>query len=470
MFMKRVNKFVKKASLLSVLLLTLALTWFMPEQVLAATKTGSITIQLKNLKTQMNHVEFKVYPVGKWNGTQGSWELDSSLQSSEIVLDSLNGASEWKEAAQKLSENSGLSSLACKSGETDINGQLKFSDLEWGMYLVVQTDEPDYGKIDPFMVPIPYVINGVQECNRTVSPKAIYEIKQEDVSLSEENCVYDGTQKKPEVTLKLAGGELEKDKDYTVAYSNNIAVGTGTVTITGKGSCIGTVQKTFKINPASVVNAKITLNTSEYIYDGKEKKPDITVMWNGKELINGTDYSVIYEKNVNIGTAKVTITGMGNYTGTVDKSFTIRAKIGKTFSYGKNKYKVTGTSTVAFSGISNNKVKRVTIPATVKYGGKTFKVTAISKNALKNKKKVTSVTIGKNVKSIGASAFYGCKKLKNIDIKSAGLKTIGKKAFKGVSAKATINVPKGKLSAYEKLLKGKGQKSTVTIKNKKAKS
>lgn len=394
MFMKRVNKFVKKASLLSVLLLTLALTWFMPEQVLAATKTGSITIQLKNLKTQMNHVEFKVYPVGKWNGTQGSWELDSSLQSSEIVLDSLNGASEWKEAAQKLSENSGLSSLACKSGETDINGQLKFSDLEWGMYLVVQTDEPDYGMIDPFMVPIPYVINGVQECNRTVSPKAIYEIKQEDVSLSEENCVYDGTQKKPEVTLKLAGGELEKDKDYTVSYSNNIAVGTGTVTITG----------------------------------------------------------------------------MGNYTGTADKSFTIRAKIGKTFSYGKNKYKVTGTSTVAFSGISNNKVKRVTIPATVKYGGKTFKVTAISKNALKNKKKVTSVTIGKNVKSIGASAFYGCKKLKNIDIKSAGLKTIGKKAFKGISAKATINVPKGKLSAYEKLLKGKGQKGTVTIKNKKAKS
>ncbi len=469
MFMKRVSKFAKKGSLLSLLLLTLTLIFCIPKQVLAAGETGSITIQLKNLKTQMNNVEFKIYPVGSWDATQEKWQLDSDLQSAEIDLDSLNGASEWKEAAQKLSEQSALASLACKSGKTNENGELKISDLEWGMYLVVQTDGAKYGKIDPFIVPVPCLVDGLRESDCTVSPKAVLDIKLADITLSVENCAYDGTEKKPAVTVKFAGKELEKDKDYTVSYSGNTDIGTATVTITGKGGYVGTVKKTFKISPALIAKATVTLKTNSYYYDGKEKKPDVTVLWNGKELKKGTDYSVLYKKNVQIGTATVTITGMGKYTGTVSKGFTIKVKKGKAFSSGKNKYKVTGTSTVAFSGIVSSKTKRVTIPATVKYGGKTFKVTSVALNALKNKKKVTSVTVGTNVKSIETSAFYGCKKLKNIDIKSSGLKKIGKKAFKGISAEATIHVPKGKLSSYKKLLKGKGLESTVTIKNKKAK-
>jgi hypothetical protein len=60
-------------------------------------------------------------------------------------------------------------------------------------------------------------------------------------------------------------------------------------------------------------------------------------------------------------------------------------------------------------------------------------------------------------------AFYGCKNLKTITIKSIGLKTVGKEAFKGINAKATIKVPAKKLSSYKKLLKGKGQGSKVKI-------
>ena len=64
---------------------------------------------------------------------------------------------------------------------------------------------------------------------------------------------------------------------------------------------------------------------------------------------------------------------------------------------------------------------------------------------------------------IGANAFSGDKSLKKITIKSAKLKKAGKKAFKGIHAKCKIKVPKKKLSAYKRLLKGKGQKAGVKI-------
>ncbi|MBQ6843787.1 MAG: leucine-rich repeat protein [Agathobacter sp.] len=67
------------------------------------------------------------------------------------------------------------------------------------------------------------------------------------------------------------------------------------------------------------------------------------------------------------------------------------------------------------------------------------------------------------VTKIDKQAFYGCKKLKTITIKSTKLKTVGKNALKGINSKATIKVPKSKLSAYKKLLKGKGQGSKVKI-------
>lgn len=88
----------------------------------------------------------------------------------------------------------------------------------------------------------------------------------------------------------------------------------------------------------------------------------------------------------------------------------------------------------------------VTVPATIKSedGKITFRVTEISKNAFKNHVKLKKVTIGKNVSKIGASAFSGCKKLKNIKITSTQLtkKSIGKNVFKGIDKKAVTKVPK----------------------------
>jgi len=73
----------------------------------------------------------------------------------------------------------------------------------------------------------------------------------------------------------------------------------------------------------SISKASVTLFTSTYAYDGKAKKPGVTVKLNGKTLKNGTDYSVTYSNNTKVGTAKVTITGKGNYAGTITKTFKI---------------------------------------------------------------------------------------------------------------------------------------------------
>ena len=214
----------------------------------------------------------------------------------------------------------------------------------------------------------------------------------------------------------------------------------------------------------SIDQAEVTLSAGRTAYDGKAKKPSvISVKLAGKVLTAGTDYTIIYNGNTNIGTASVIVTGTGNYTGTVTKTFTIYAKKGTTVTSGAYRYKFTGNSEVAFAGIKSAKTKKVTIPKTVKIGGKIFKVTSIAKKALFNRSKVTSVTIGENVKTIGASAFGKCKRLSTITIRTTKLKSVGKNALNGVRADAKIKVPSRKLKAYRKILKNRGQGRKVTI-------
>jgi len=131
-------------------------------------------------------------------------------------------------------------------------------------------------------------------------------------------------------------------------------------------------------------------------------------------------------------------------------------------------YKVTGAKvknpTVTYVKPKKN-VKKVSIPATITVKGVKYQVTAVSKDAFKNNKKVTQVTIDKNVNNIGKNAFYGCKNLKKVIIKTTKLtkKTVGKNAFKGIHKKATIKVPKKKLDAYKKILKNAGISKSVKV-------
>ncbi|MBQ6844949.1 MAG: leucine-rich repeat protein, partial [Agathobacter sp.] len=218
--------------------------------------------------------------------------------------------------------------------------------------------------------------------------KVITSIEKAIVKLSSESFVYDGSEKKPTVIIALNGKKLVQGTDYTVSYANNTAVGTATVTITGIGNYCESISKNFTISTASINEAKVTLSKSSYTYDGKNKKPSVTIKLGDKTLVKDTDYTVNYKNNKNIGKATVTIKGKGNYTGTLTKTFTINAKKGATFTSGSYKYKVTSSSAVAFTGFAKKETSKVTIPKTVKYGGKTFKVTAVASKALKGKTKV----------------------------------------------------------------------------------
>lgn len=80
------------------------------------------------------------------------------------------------------------------------------------------------------------------------------------------------------------------------------------------------------ILPLSIEGAEVSLDGSEFTYDGSEKKPVATVTLEGAQLVEGTDYQVTYSDNVDAGTATVTIEGIGNYGGMVQKSFTILPK------------------------------------------------------------------------------------------------------------------------------------------------
>ena len=98
--------------------------------------------------------------------------------------------------------------------------------------------------------------------------------------------------------------------------------------VTGIGDYAGTVEAEYTIKPLKIKSA--TLSTKSYSWTGKAKKPAVTVKGKYKgELVNlvkGTDYTVTYENNTDVGKATAIITGIGNYKGTFKRTFTIKPK------------------------------------------------------------------------------------------------------------------------------------------------
>ena len=135
---------------------------------------------------------------------------------------------------------------------------------------------------------------------------------------------YTGSAIKPSVTVKDGTKTLTANTDYTLSYSNNKAVGTATVTITGKGNYTGTRTTTFQIVPKAT--ALTVSDIDDQSYTGIAIEPEITVKCGTKTLVQDTDYTVEYSDNINVGTATVTVTGIGNYSGTGSTTFEITAK------------------------------------------------------------------------------------------------------------------------------------------------
>lgn len=238
---------------------------------------------------------------------------------------------------------------------------------------------------------------------------------------------------------------------------------------------------------------------------------------NLKILANGYTTDLEVELPSGICYVKIEVKYYGKYTYQLNSIIPVKGEI-LTDTATQAQYKVTKSGktggTVAYYKPTNGTKRSISIPATVKFDGITYKVTSVSANAFKGNSTITKVVIGKNVETIGSGAFngctklktvtfksnsvlskinnrafYNCKKLSNIvipskitnigkqafancsNLKSITIKTtklntskVGANAFKGIHKKATIKVPRSKFSTYKKMLKKKGISSKVTIK------
>ena len=131
-----------------------------------------------------------------------------------------------------------------------------------------------------------------------------------------------------------------------------------------------------------------------------------------------------------------------------------------------SKYLVTSDSTVAYSGTLSKTVKAVSIPSTVVINGNIYTVTEIYPKAFAGCKNLKAVSIPATIQKIGAGAFYKCKKLKKVYVKTSLLTkaTVGAAAFKKIYKKAKFYVPSANKKYYKKLFRKRGAPKKIKVK------
>ena len=159
------------------------------------------------------------------------------------------------------------------------------------------------------------IINGVPESKIDLSSATVNSI---------DSQTYTGSSIEPSVTVTLNGKTLKLNEDYNLIYSNNVNVGTATITINGIGNYTGSKKVNFNIAPKKLDISSATVNSiGSKTYTGASIKPSVTVTLNNKTLKLNKDYTVSYSNNKNIGTAKILIKGIGEYEGEKTVTFNI---------------------------------------------------------------------------------------------------------------------------------------------------
>lgn len=168
-----------------------------------------------------------------------------------------------------------------------------------------------------------------------------YNLSKANVTFGTDTYSYTGAQIIPSDEMVTIGSKLlSRTTDYQISYRNNTNPGTAYATVTPDANgtnSTGSATGTFKITPVTLNDDMVTVDTttsSDFsgTYNGKEQKPGVTVIVNGQTLKQDTDYTVKYSNNVNAGDEKstskptVTVKGIGGYTGTITKYFTISPK------------------------------------------------------------------------------------------------------------------------------------------------
>lgn len=214
----------------------------------------------------------------------------------------------------------------------------------------------------------------------------------------------------------------------------------------------------------------------ENAFAGCSKLKSITLPVSIKEIAKGSfsgcsRLKTVYYNGSKAKRKKIWIIGEGNtpllqsviHYASNGKSETFAPKKGSRLKSGSETYQVkTDVHTVAFVKTDSKKTT-FTIPDSISVDGITYHVASVTKDAFRDNKKITKVTVKADITSIGKHAFNGCSKLGVVVIRSHSLSSVGADAFRGIRATATIKVPDGKQKTYQNLLKGKGLGSKVKI-------
>lgn len=218
---------------------------------------------------------------------------------------------------------------------------------------------------------------------------------------------YTGYQITPYVTVTCGGNLLTVGNDYTVTYANNTNVGRATVIATAAANSyyVGTANGYFNISNTAT-GMEITGYASSYTYTGNAITPDVIVTMNGRMLNRGTDYVVNYSNNTNVGTATMTVTGIGSFSGTKTINYVIEAKnIENCITTAVNNYHYTGntyTPSVTLTDSATGKTLTAGTDYTITYSNNTnpgtasITVTALSRNYTGSKVisfKITSAAV-----------------------------------------------------------------------------
>lgn len=306
---------------------------------------------------------------------------------------------------------------------------------------------------------------------------ATYRITLIDEPMAVKNLIYNG---KSQQGIPQGEGYELTGQTSAVNVGTYIAYATlkpGYQWRSGLASNGGQRQLTWSIAKKPVV---ISANNISKTYGDKD--PLLTASVSGVIAGETLDYSLERVKGEAVGDYAIRVVEGNNPNYRITSKtavFTIHAvsntsdsslpKVDGTFQIGKLVYRVTystnSTKKVSVIKPVKKTEKKITIPATVKIDGYTYKVTQIDNKAFYKNKKLEQVVIGKNVTKIGKQAFLSSSKLKKVDIKADKLSTIGTQAFAKISKKVKIYVPKKKLKAYKaKLKKAKTIKSAKILK------
>ena len=204
---------------------------------------------------------------------------------------------------------------------------------------------------------------------------------------------YTGEAQTPEISLYYGMEKLMPGTDFEVTgYEDNVEVGTACAALKGLGRFAGQEKKvTFEITPQSLEKAKVT-GIKTKTYTGKQiKQSKLKVTLDGVVLINKADYTVTYKNNKAAGKATLTITGIGKYTGTIEKTFKIKPKA------------------TAISSVKNSAKKTVTLKWKKAASGTGYQIQYAQKKNFKGKKTVTVSklkTTSKKIKKLKKGKTY----------------------------------------------------------------